>query len=239
MNRTEFLRSLAGTTLAVGALATTSACQTSSKESADMTAPYSQKPLPYDFGALEPSIDKMTMEIHYGKHHAGYVSKLNDAVKGTEYEKMALSDIFKNMGNAPDAIRNNGGGHWNHTFFWDAMAPGKGGTPTGAVADAINGQFGSFDSFKEAFGKEASGRFGSGWAWLVADNGKLALGSTPNQDNPLMSISDFKGTPLLGLDVWEHAYYLKYQNKRADYVGAFWDVVNWDHVAEMMKNAKG
>lgn len=238
MNRTEFLRTLAGTSLAVGALAGQSACQTSSKESASLMAPYSQKPLPYDFGALEPSIDKMTMEIHYGKHHAGYVTKLNDAVKGTEYEKMSLTDIFKNISKAPEAIRNNGGGHWNHTFFWDAMAPGKGGTPTGAIAEAINGQFGSFDKFKEAFGKEATGRFGSGWAWLVASDGKLALGSSPNQDNPLMDISEFKGTPILGIDVWEHAYYLKYQNKRADYVGAFWDVVNWDQATELLKAAK-
>ena len=238
MNRTDFLRTLAGTTLAVGAFAGQSACQTSSKESAEMMAPFSQQPLPYDFGALEPSIDKQTMEIHYGKHHAGYVSKLNDAIKGTEFEKMALTDMFKNISSAPEAIRQNGGGHWNHSFFWDVMAPGKGGTPTGAVADAINGQFGSYDSFKEAFGKAATGRFGSGWAWLTAQDGTLAIGSTPNQDNPMMDVSDFKGTPLLGLDVWEHAYYLKYQNKRGDYVGAFWDVVNWDKVAEHLKNAK-
>lgn len=234
MNRSAFLRTLAGTTLAVGALAGQSACQTSSKETG-MMAPFEQKPLGYEFGALEPSIDKMTMEIHYGKHHAGYVSKLNDAVKGTEFEAMSLQDILKTISKAPDAIRNNGGGHWNHTFFWDAMAPGKGGTPTGAIADAINGQFGSFDQLKEAFGKEAAGRFGSGWAWLVVQDGKLAVGSTPNQDNPLMDISEFKGTPIVGIDVWEHAYYLKYQNKRADYVGAFWDVVNWDKAAELLK----
>jgi Fe-Mn family superoxide dismutase len=156
-------------------------------------------------------------------------------VKGTEFEAMSLEDILKNISKAPGAIRNNGGGHWNHTFFWEAMAPGQGGTPTGTVADAINGQFGSFDRLKEAFGKEASGRFGSGWAWLVVQDGKLAVGSTPNQDNPLMDISEFKGTPILGIDVWEHAYYLKYQNKRGDYVGAFWDVVNWDKAAELMK----
>jgi Fe-Mn family superoxide dismutase len=234
MNRSEFIRTLAGTTLAVAAMAGQSACQASSKETG-MMAPYGQKPLGYDFGALEPSIDKMTMEIHYGKHHAGYVSKLNDAVKGTEFEAMSLEDILKNISKAPGAIRNNGGGHWNHTFFWEAMAPGQGGTPTGTVADAINGQFGSFDRLKEAFGKEASGRFGSGWAWLVVQDGKLAVGSTPNQDNPLMDISEFKGTPILGIDVWEHAYYLKYQNKRGDYVGAFWDVVNWDKAAELMK----
>ncbi|GAB2788140.1 superoxide dismutase [Rhabdobacter roseus] len=237
MNRTEFLRTLAGTTLAVGAFASQSSCQSSSKETGLM-APYSQAPLPYDFAALEPSIDKETMEIHYGKHHATYVSKLNDAIKGTEYEKMSLDDIMKKAGNAPDAVRNNGGGHWNHTFFWEVMGPQKGGTPGGALAEAINGQFGSFDQFKEAFGKEASGRFGSGWAWLVVQNGKLAVGSTPNQDNPLMDAVDLKGTPVLGLDVWEHAYYLKYQNKRPDYIGAFWDVVNWDKVAEKFDKVK-
>lgn len=236
MNRIEFLRSLAGTTLAVGALSSQAACQTSSKESAEMMAPFSQNPLPYDYAALEPSIDAETMNIHYNKHAKGYVDKLNAAVKSTEYEKMSLNDMLKNISKAPEAIRNNGGGHWNHSFFWNAMAPGKGGTPTGAIADAINGQFGSFDSMKEAFGKEAAGRFGSGWAWLVMqDGGKLALGSTPNQDNPLMDVSEFKGTPILGLDVWEHAYYLKYQNKRGDYVGNFWDVVNWDRAAELMK----
>lgn len=236
MNRIEFLRSLTGTTLAVSALASQAACQTTSKESAEMMAPFSQKPLPYDYGALEPSIDADTMNIHYNKHAKGYVDKLNAAVTGTEYEKMSLNDILKNISQAPEAIRNNGGGHWNHTFFWEAMAPGKGGIPTGAIADAINGQFGSFDGMKEAFGKAAAGRFGSGWAWLVMqDGGKLALGSTPNQDNPLMDVSDFKGTPILGLDVWEHAYYLKYQNKRGDYVGNFWDIVNWERAAELMK----
>ncbi|TDB65349.1 superoxide dismutase [Arundinibacter roseus] len=237
MNRIEFLRTLAGTTFAVGALAGNTACNAASKEESLM-APFSQKPLPYDFAALEPSIDKMTMEIHYGKHHAAYVKNLNDAIKGTEFEKMSLTDMFKNIGKAPAAIRNNGGGHWNHTFFWDIMAPGKGGTPTGAVADAINGEFGSFDSFKETFGKAAATRFGSGWAWLVVQNGKLGVGSTPNQDNPLMANAEISGTPILGIDVWEHAYYLKYQNKRADYVGAFWDVINWDKVGELLKAAK-
>ncbi len=199
-----------------------------------MMAPFSQKPLPYDYGALEPSIDAETMNIHYNKHAKGYVDKLNAAVTGNEYEKMSLNDILKNISKAPEAIRNNGGGHWNHSFFWEAMAPGKGGTPTGAIADAINGQFGSFDS--RAFGKEAAGRFGSGWAWLVMqDGGKLALGSTPNQDNPLMDVSEFKGTPILGLDVWEHASHLKYQNKRGDYVGNFWNIVNWERAAELMK----
>lgn len=234
MNRTDFLRTLAGSTLAVGAMADYAFAETSSGILLE-SAPFKQTPLSYDFGALEPSIDKLTMEIHYGKHHAAYVKNLNDAVKGTEFEKKTLDEIIKTAGKAPAAIRNNGGGHWNHTFFWDIMAPGKGGAPKGAVADAINAQFGSFDKFKETFGKAATTRFGSGWAWLTAKGGKLTVSSTPNQDNPLMDIAEVKGTPVLGLDVWEHAYYLHYQNKRADYITAFWNVVNWDKVAENLK----
>ena len=237
MNRTDFLRTLAGSSLAVGALANQAFAGADSGILAE-TAPFKQAPLPYDFGALEPNIDKATMEIHYGKHHAAYVKNLNDAVKGTEFEKKSLDEIIKAIGKAPAAIRNNGGGHWNHTFFWEVMGPKKSAGPTGAVADAINAQFGSLEKFKEEFGKAASTRFGSGWAWLVAKGGKLSVGSTPNQDNPLMDISDFKGTPILGLDVWEHAYYLHYQNKRPDYIKAFWNVVNWDKVAENMKKAK-
>ena len=239
MNRTDFLRTLAGSALTVGALAEQSFAGSPAAgiTTAAETAPFKQAPLPYDFGALEPSIDKLTMEIHYGKHHAAYVKNLNDAVKGTEWEKKSLEDIIKSVSKAPAAIRNNGGGHWNHTFFWEVMGPKKSAAPTGAVADAINGQFGSFDKFKEEFGKAAATRFGSGWAWLVAKGGKLAVGSTPNQDNPLMDVSDFKGTPILGIDVWEHAYYLHYQNKRPDYIKAFWDVVNWDKVAENLKKA--
>ncbi len=241
MNRTDFLRTLAGSALTVGALAEQSLAGASHAGTSNTilaeTAPFKQAPLPYDFGALEPSIDKMTMEIHYGKHHATYVKNLNDAVKGTEWEKKSLEDIIKSISKAPAAIRNNGGGHWNHTFFWEVMGPKKSAAPTGAVADAINGQFGSLDKFKEEFAKAATTRFGSGWAWLVAKGGKLAIGSTPNQDNPLMDVSDFKGTPILGLDVWEHAYYLHYQNKRPDYIKAFWDVVNWEKVAENLKKA--
>lgn len=236
MNRLEFLRTLAGSTLAVGVLSDYAFAETQSGILLE-TAPFKQAPLPYDFGALEPSIDKMTMEIHYGKHHAAYVKNLNDAVKGTEYEKKSLEEIIKTAGKAPAAIRNNAGGHWNHTFFWEVMGAGKGGTPKGAVADAINAQFGSFDKFKEAFGKAATTRFGSGWAWLTAKGGKLEISSTPNQDNPLMDVADIKGTPVLGLDVWEHAYYLHYQNKRPDYIAAFWNVVNWDKVAENLKKA--
>jgi len=236
MNRTDFLRTLAGSTFAVGAIGNQVFAESPSKIIAE-TAPFKQAPLPYDFGALEPSIDKLTMEIHYGKHHAAYVKNLNDAVKGTEYEKKSLVEILKTAGKAPAAIRNNGGGHWNHTFFWEVMGPKKSAAPTGAVADAIKAQFGSFDKFKEEFSKAGATRFGSGWAWLVAKDGKLAIGSTPNQDNPLMDVSDIKGTPLLALDVWEHAYYLHYQNKRPDYIKAFWDVVNWDKVADNLKKA--
>ena len=236
MNRTDFLKTLAGSSLAMSALSSQAFASSGEGLQAEM-APFKQAPLPYDFGALEPSIDKMTMEIHYGKHHAAYVKNLNDAVKGTEYEKKSLDDIIKTIGKAPAAIRNNGGGHWNHTFFWEVMGPKKAAAPAGPVADAINGQFGSMDKFKEEFAKAATTRFGSGWAWLVAKDGKLAIGSTPNQDNPLMDISEFKGTPILGLDVWEHAYYLHYQNKRPDYIKAFWDVVNWDKVAENLKKA--
>lgn len=236
MNRTDFLRTLAGSSLAMGALGTKVLANSSTKAIAE-TAPFKQAALPYDFGALEPSIDKLTMEIHYGKHHAAYVKNLNDAVKGTEFEKKSLDDILKTISKAPAAIRNNGGGHWNHTFFWEVMGPKKSEGPAGALADAIKAQFGSLDKFKEDFGKAATTRFGSGWAWLVAKDGKLAIGSTPNQDNPLMDVSDIKGTPLLGLDVWEHAYYLHYQNKRPDYIKAFWDVVNWDKVAENLKKA--
>ncbi|MCE7061379.1 superoxide dismutase [Dyadobacter sp. CY343] len=236
MNRTDFLRTLAGGTIAAGAFANQTFAGSPNTILAE-TAPFKQAPLPYDFGALEPSIDKMTMEIHYGKHHAAYVKNLNDAVKGTEYEKKSLEDILKSAGKAPAAIRNNGGGHWNHTFFWEVMGPKKAAGPTGAVADAINGQFGSLDKMKEEFAKAATTRFGSGWAWLVANGGKLSIGSTPNQDNPLMDVSDIKGTPILALDVWEHAYYLHYQNKRPDYIKAFWDVVNWEKVAANLKKA--
>ncbi|TDE16692.1 superoxide dismutase [Dyadobacter psychrotolerans] len=237
MNRIDFLRTIAGSTIAVSALGNEVFAGSSSNILAE-TAPFKQAPLPYDFAALEPSIDKMTMEIHYTKHHATYVKNLNDAVKGTEFEKKSLDEILKSISKAPAAIRNNGGGHWNHTFFWEIMGPKKGGEPKGAVADAIKAQFGSFEKFKEEFAKAATTRFGSGWAWLVAKGGKLSIGSTPNQDNPLMdAVTDVKGTPILALDVWEHAYYLHYQNKRPDYIKAFWDVVNWDKVAENLKKA--
>ncbi len=188
--------------------------------------------LPYAFNALEPHVDASTMEIHHDKHHAAYVTNLNNAIKGTEWENKSLEEIVANAGKISPAVRNNGGGHWNHGMFWQIMAPNAGGTPTGALADAINGAFGSFDKFKEEFTKAATTRFGSGWAWLVVSGGKLVISSTPNQDNPLMDVAEVKGTPILGLDVWEHAYYLNYQNRRPDYITAFYNVINWNEVAK-------
>lgn len=195
--------------------------------------------LPYSFDALEPYIDAQTMQIHHGKHHQAYVDKLNDAIKGTPLAEKSLEDLMKDMSKHPAAVRNNGGGHYNHSLFWQIMGPGNAGkTPTGAVGDAIKAAFGSFDAFKEKFEAAAATRFGSGWAWLVAKDGKVEISSTPNQDNPLMDLADVKGTPVLGLDVWEHAYYLKYQNKRPDYAKAFWNVVNWAEVEKRFKAAK-
>ncbi len=194
--------------------------------------------LPYAFNALEPHIDARTMEIHHGKHHAAYVANLNKAVEGTENEGKSLEDLFKNISKLPAAIRNNGGGHFNHTMFWEIMGPNKGGQPSGALADAINSTFGSFDKFKEQFNAAAATRFGSGWAWLVVSDGKLVVSSTPNQDNPLMDVADVKGFPVMGLDVWEHAYYLNYQNRRPDYISAWWNVVNWDEVAKRFSQSK-
>jgi Fe-Mn family superoxide dismutase len=188
--------------------------------------------LNYAYNALEPHIDARTMEIHHSKHHQAYVTNLNNAIAGTEAEGLSIEDICRNISKYAPAVRNNGGGHYNHSLFWQIMASGKGGVPTGALGDAINSTFGSFDAFKEKFAAAAATRFGSGWAWLVKTaDGKLEVTSTPNQDNPLMDIADVKGTPLLGIDVWEHAYYLNYQNRRPDYVAAFWNVINWDAVA--------
>jgi Fe-Mn family superoxide dismutase len=188
--------------------------------------------LPYAPDALEPHIDVKTMNIHHGKHHQAYVDNLNKAIAGTDNENKSLEELVKNAGSISPAVRNNGGGHWNHTFFWESMGAGKGGSPSGTLGDAINEAFGSFDAFKEKFNNAGMTRFGSGWAWLISKDGKLEVSSTPNQDNPLMEVADVKGTPLLGCDVWEHAYYLHYQNRRADYLAAFWSVVNWDKVAE-------
>lgn len=193
--------------------------------------------LPYGYDALEPYIDARTMEIHYDKHHRAYYTNFVNAIKGTVIEKSTVSDIFSSISKQSDAVRNNGGGYYNHLIFWQNL--GKPGTsPSKELSAAINSTFGSFEKFRETFSNAAKTRFGSGWAWLyVTSEKKLAVGSTPNQDNPLMDISPVKGTPLLTLDVWEHAYYLKYQNKRADYVEAFWNVVNWDEVSRRYKEA--
>ena len=201
---------------------------------AQANAQFTQAPLPYAPDALVPSIDKMTMEIHYGKHHKAYVDNLNKATAGKPEEKMTPDELVRKITKetAP-AIRNNGGGHWNHTFFWGIMGAAKGEMPKGALAEAITKDFGSFDEFKKKFKEASTGRFGSGWAWLIVKDKKLMISSTPNQDNPLMPVADVQGAPVLGLDVWEHAYYLNYQNKRADYVDAFWNVVNWQKAGEL------
>ena len=194
--------------------------------------------LAYAHAALEPHIDTKTMEIHHGKHHQAYVTNLNNAIAGTDAEKMSIEDICKNISKYPMAVRNNGGGHYNHTLFWSIMAPNAGGTPTGDLAKAIETDLGGFDKFKADFIAAGATRFGSGWAWLcVKADGKLCVCSTPNQDNPLMDIAECKGTPILGMDVWEHAYYLHYQNRRPDYMAAFFNVINWNKVAENYKKA--
>ncbi len=193
--------------------------------------------LPYEFNALEPHIDKETMEIHHDKHHAGYVNNLNKAIEGTEHADKSLEELVKHAGSISPAVRNNAGGHWNHSFFWEILSPNGGGKPEGKLAQAIDDTFGSFDAMKEKFNAAGAGRFGSGWAWLGVKDGKLVVCSSPNQDNPLMDVAECKCTPILGCDVWEHAYYLKYQNKRPDYLNAFWNVVNWKKVAENFEKA--
>jgi Fe-Mn family superoxide dismutase len=184
--------------------------------------------LPYAFDALEPHIDRLTMEIHHDRHHKAYVDNLNKALPGTTKK---LEEILATVSSQPVAVRNNGGGHWNHSFFWNVLGPAKGTKPSEALAKQIDADFGSFDAFKAEFTKAATSRFGSGWAWLLKKDGKLVISSTPNQDNPLMDVAEVKGQPILALDVWEHAYYLKYMNKRADYIAAFWNLVNWDFVS--------
>lgn len=193
--------------------------------------------LPYAHDALEPHIDARTMEIHHSKHHQAYVSKLNDALAGSDAEQLSIEEICTNISKYPAAVRNNGGGHFNHSLFWTVMAPNAGGEPTGEIAEAITATFGSFEELKTQFSTAGATRFGSGWAWLIVKDGKLAVSSTPNQDNPLMDIAEVKGTPVLGCDVWEHAYYLNYQNRRPDYLAAFWNVVNWEEVAKRFKAA--
>ncbi|MBN3581440.1 superoxide dismutase [Algoriphagus aestuarii] len=194
--------------------------------------------LPYAYDALEPNIDAKTMEIHYSKHHNGYVTNLNNAIAGTDLEGKSLEELLKIAG-SNTAVRNNGGGHYNHSLFWSILSPNGGGAPTGELAAAIDAKFGSFDAFKETFNKAAATRFGSGWAWLCIDTKKeICVCSSPNQDNPLMDVAECPGTPILGLDVWEHAYYLNYQNRRPDYITAFWNVVNWEEVSKRYAAAK-
>jgi Fe-Mn family superoxide dismutase len=231
--RREFL----GKTLSTATLTTlgfSMATKSLAKQfAAATTFQFSQDKLQYAYNALEPYIDAQTMEIHYSKHHAAYVKNVNEALTADNVSYANEKDIFSNISKLSSKIRNNAGGVWNHNFFWTVMRPGS-AAPSGKIGDAINASFGSFDKFKEQFTQAAMTRFGSGWAWLVSDNGQLKIGSTANQDNPLMDISDFKGTPLLALDVWEHAYYLKYQNKRNEYVANWWNVVNWDAVASRL-----
>ena len=194
--------------------------------------------LPYAYEALEPHIDAKTMEIHHSKHHNAYVTNLNNAIAGTDLEGKSIEDIMKNLDMTNMAVRNNGGGHYNHSLFWEIMSPNGGGLPTGDLATAIDAAFGSFDAFKDAFAKAGATQFGSGWAWLCVKNGKLEVCATANQDNPLMPGIGCEGMPILGLDVWEHAYYLNYQNRRPDYINAFFNVVNWDAVAKKYADAK-
>lgn len=195
--------------------------------------------LPYAYDALEPNIDARTMEIHHGKHHNGYTTKLNNAIEGTDLEGKSIEDILANVSSAGAGVRNNGGGYYNHCLFWEVMSPNGGGDATGAIGEAINAAFGSFENFKTEFAKAAATRFGSGWAWLaVKADGSLCVCSTPNQDNPLMDNAECPATPILGLDVWEHAYYLNYQNRRPDYISAFFNVINWDVVNEKFAAAK-
>ena len=190
-------------------------------------------PLAYAFDALEPHIDARTMEIHHDKHHQAYVTNLNNAIAGTDAEKLSIEEICKNISKYPMPVRNNGGGHYNHSLFWTLLKPNGGGLPSGTLAEAINAAFGSFDEMKTKFNAAGTTRFGSGWAWLIKNNaGKLEICSTPNQDNPLMDIAEIKGSPILALDVWEHAYYLHYQNRRPDYIAAFWNAVNWEEAAK-------
>ncbi len=195
-------------------------------------------PLPYAYDALEPYIDAQTMTIHHDKHHQAYVDNLNKAIAGTPNEGKTIEELVAVAGTISPAVRNNGGGHWNHTFFWESLATASGAAPTGDLAAAINTAFGTFGEFKTKFAAAGATRFGSGWAWLIVKDGKLEVTSTPNQDNPLMDVAEVKGTPILGVDVWEHAYYLKYQNKRPDYLAAIWNVINWTKVAERFAAAK-
>ena len=228
--RREFLE----TTLKAAAVTSVSVPFLSAVSGEGSAFEFSQTKLPYEYGALEPYIDAQTMEIHYSRHHAAYVKNVNEAIQAEKPGVTSEMEFFAATSKLSPKLRNNGGGTWNHNFFWQVMRPKKTEGPEGKVEEALSASFGSVNKFKEQFTQAAMTRFGSGWAWLVSDNGKLKIGSTPNQDNPLMDVSDFKGTPILGLDVWEHAYYLKYQNKRNEYVANWWNVVNWEEVTKRL-----
>lgn len=205
---------------------------------ADNGAIHTLPALPYDYDALEPHIDAKTMEIHHTRHHQAYINNLNNAIAGSPLENMSIEEMMATMSQHSMAVRNNGGGHYNHALFWEILSPNGGGEPEGALGEAIVETFGSFEAFKEQFHRMGMTQFGSGWAWLLVDeNGQLQVSQTPNQDNPLMDIADVQGTPILGVDVWEHGYYLKYQNRRGDYINAFWNIVNWDAVSEKYRAA--
>lgn len=232
-SRREFLRKSA--LVAVSGALLSNTMDVFAEETTVSENSFTLPPLPYAYDALEPYIDKQTMEIHHTKHHQAYVTNLNKALTDNQLKVNSLEELMGAVSKYPAAVRNNGGGHWNHTFFWESMKPGGGGTPEGRVAEAINQSFGSFEELKKQLNEAGLKRFGSGWAWLVkSKEGKLIIGSTPNQDNPLMDVSDLKGQPVLGIDVWEHAYYLKYQNKRGEYLSAWWNLVNWDKVAGLL-----
>jgi Fe-Mn family superoxide dismutase len=241
MNKRQFLKT--GLLMGAGAAIAPSifrnnlsaSARSVSTSASSLSGEFLQYQLPYAFSALEPNIDAQTMEIHYGKHHAAYTKKFNDAVKEEKLEGQTVEQIFANVDKYSLAIRNNGGGYYNHNFFWQTISPSGGGEPSGGLLKAIEKDFGSFSAFKEAYSKAALSVFGSGWAWLVKQEGGLKIISTPNQDNPLMSVTKEKGTPLMCIDVWEHAYYLKYQNKRVDYISAFWNIVDWNFVSSNLK----
>lgn len=232
MNRRTFVRDSikAATALSLGSSLVAASAPA---EGASPSFTFAQVPLPYGYSALEPHIDALTMEIHYSRHHTAYIKNVNDEIAAKSLGFGSETEFFANASKLSDKARNNGGGAWNHNFFWQVMKPSA-GAPSGKIAEALTQAFGSVEKFKEQFTITAMGRFGSGWAWLVSDQGKLKIGSTPNQDNPLMDLSELKGTPILALDVWEHAYYLKYQNKRADYIANWWSVVNWEEVAKRL-----
>jgi superoxide dismutase, Fe-Mn family len=241
MDRRKFILSMASVPLVAGLGPIEnklSIFNNNNKTRRTLMANFELPKLPYEYDALEPYIDKQTMEIHHTKHHQAYVTNLNKALEGGEGEGKSIEDLMKNISKYPMAVRNNGGGHYNHSLFWTLMKKGGGEFPKGELENALNSSFGSFEQFKKQFSEAAMTRFGSGWAWLITNNGKLEITSTQNQDNPLMDVAEKKGNPILGLDVWEHAYYLKYQNKRAEYVENWWNVVNWEEVNNLYSRFK-